>query len=129
MTQQIPIQAIPNQAFTVILDGNTWDFVIKSTNGVISVSLALNGVDVLDNARAVANMRIIPSRYEEAGNFVFATQDFALPDYTQFNVTQVLLYASAAELAAIRTPAAPPITAADFDPIAALPLRFAPEGY
>jgi hypothetical protein len=129
MPQQIPIQVIANQAFTAILDGNTWDFAIKSTNGVMSVSLTLNSVDLIDNARAVAGMRIIPSRYEEAGNFAFYTQNFDLPDYNQFNITQALVYYSAAELAAIRTPPAPPITATYFNPIAALPLRFSPKNY
>jgi hypothetical protein len=129
VTQQIPIQAVANQAFTVIIDGNTWDFAIKSTNGVMSVSLTLNSVDLIDNTRAVAGMRIIPSQYEEAGNFVFYTQNFALPDYTQFNITQVLVYYSAVELAAIRTLPTPPLTAAYFNPIAALPLRFSPQGY
>lgn len=129
MTQQVPIQAIPNQQFTIILDGNTWDFVIKATDGVMSVTLTRNGAMIMQNMRVVANMRIIPSAYEEAGNFVFVTQNFELPDYTKFNVSQVLLYASAAELATLRAPHAPPITEADFNPIAALPLRFAPQGY
>lgn len=129
MPQQIPIQAIANQAFTVLLDNNTWDFVIKDTNDVMSVSLALNSVDILDNARAAAGMRVIPSQYEESGNFVFYTQNFALPNYTQFNVTQILVYYSSTELTSIRTPPSLPITAAYFNPIAALPLRFAPQGY
>lgn len=128
--QNIPIQAIPNQAFSIVLDNNSWGFVIKSTNGAISVSLTFNGVDLVDGARAVANMRIIPSQYEEAGNFAIVTLNHDVPDYTQFGITQQLIYASAAEIAALRNAPTPdPITAADFDPIAALPLRFAPQGY
>jgi hypothetical protein len=57
------------------------------------------------------------------------TQNFQLPFYTSFNVTQSLIYISAAELAALRAPTSPPVTAASFNPIAALPLRFAPAGY
>lgn len=127
--QLVPIQAIPNQEFTIILDNNTWDFVIKSTNGVMSVSLTLNGVVVIENIRSVAGSFIIPSRYEESGNFVFTTQNFELPDYTKFNITQSLVYVSAAELVTFRQQPTPPITSAYFNPIADLPLRFAPVGY
>lgn len=127
--QQVPIQAIPNQAFSIVLDKNTWEFVIKSTNGVMSVSLTRNGELIIDSLRAVSGMRIIPSKYEEAGNFVFYTQNFELPDYSKFNISQILVYFSAAELSVIRAPVTPPITAAFFNPIASLPLRFSPQGY
>jgi hypothetical protein len=129
VTQQVPIQGLPNQQFSITLDNNIWDFSIKATNGVMSVSLGLNGGQVIENMRAVAGMRLIPSRYEEAGNFVFYTQNFDLPDYTQFNISQSLIYYSAAELAVIRNPVRPPITASYFNGIAALPLRFRPQGY
>lgn len=127
--QQVPIQAIPNQQFSIVLDNNSWNFVIKETNGVMSVSLALNGDQVLDNARAVGGSFIIPSKYEESGNFIFLTTNNQLPEYAQFNVNQSLVYVTAAELAVFRTKPTPPITAADFNPIAALPLRFSPQGY
>src|SRR4051812_40100826 len=120
----IPIQAIANQSFSTIVDGNTWDFTLKTVEDATVVSLTLNGVDVLDNARAVAGSMIIPSQYEERGNFFFTTQNFELPFYTKFNVSQSLLYVSAVELSAFRMPPAPPITSAYFNPIAAVPLRF-----
>jgi len=129
MSQDIPIQALPNQAFAVVLDGDSWDVAIKTTNGATAVSLMRNGIAIIENLRAAAGMRIIPSRYEEAGNFVFVTAAFALPDYRRFGVDQNLVYFGAAELAALRIPPAPPITTAYFNPIAALPLRFAPRNY
>lgn len=127
--QNIPLKAVPNQSFTVTLDNNQWDFTIKSTNGTVSVSLTRNNVVILSNARAVGNTKIIPAEYQEAGNFMIVVQGFHLPDYTQFGVTQTLIYISAAELAILRLPPSVPITAAFFNPDAALPLRFAPQGY
>lgn len=127
--QQIPLQAVPNQAFSVIFDNNRWDFAIKTTVGQTSVSLSRNGIVLLENARAVAGAFIIPSQYEEAGNFIFSVQSFQLPAYPRFGVTQYLIYVSAEELDILRAPVAPPITAADFNPIADLPLRFSPQGY
>lgn len=127
--QTIPIKTVPNQSFTVTLDNNQWDFTIKSTNGTVSVSLTFNNVALLSNARAVGNTKIIPAEYQEDGNFMIVVQNFELPDYTQFGITQALIYVSAAELAVIRQPPTLPITAAFFNPDGPLPLRFAPQGY
>lgn len=129
--QTISLKAIPNQSFSVILDDNNWSFILKTTNGVTSVTLSLNGVLVLTNLRAVANQKIIPFEYEESqsGNFIFLCQTYQLPYYTQFGTTQVLAYISNSELVTLRTPISSTITASDFNPIAALPLRFAPTGY
>ncbi len=127
--QLIPLQTIPNQAFTIVLDNNQWLFLIKTANGITSVSLGLNNDVVIDNTRAVANGLIIPSRYQESGNFIFVTQNFQLPYYTEFGTTQALIYVTAEELATFRAPVALPITASDFSPLGALPLRFAPQDY
>jgi hypothetical protein len=125
----IPVQAISNQELLVVLDNNQWTITVKSTNGSISVSLSINGTSIADSVRAVAGGFIIQSEYQEAGNFAFLCQDFTIPDYTQFGITQFLTYFSQAELDALRVAEKPPFTVADFNPIAGLPLRFAPQGY
>ncbi len=131
MTIIIPIQSIANQSFSIVLDNNQWDFGIKYTNGVTSVSLTLNNTIIMQNMRVVAGTLIIPAEYQEhqSGNFLFATRNFELPVYTQFGTTQTLLYFTNAELMAQREPSSLPITASDFNSIAALPLRFSPQGY
>lgn len=127
--QTIQIQPIPNQEFTFVIDNNQWTITLKTTINIVSATLVLNGNIVIQNVRCVANEIIIPSRYQESGNFLFLTQNFQLPDYTQFGTTQTLVYISAAELNVRRTPPTSPLTAGDFSPIAALPLRFKPTGY
>lgn len=129
MVTQVPISAVPNQSFTITLDNNLFDITIRYTNGVMAMSLTINGIDTIDNIRVVAGSPVIPSQYQEVGNFLFLTQNFQLPIYTQFNVTQSLIYASASELATYRAIPTSPITAADFNSIAGLPLRFQPVGY
>lgn len=131
MLQQVPLQAIPNQSLSLVLDNNQWDITVKFTGGVTTVSLALNGEDVMDSALAAAGALIIPTLYQEqnSGNFFFVTSQFQMPNYSQFGITQFFLYASASDLAAVRQPVAAPITALDFNPIAPLSLRFAPQGY
>ncbi|HZZ80039.1 MAG TPA: hypothetical protein VFE62_16115 [Gemmataceae bacterium] len=127
--QQLPLQQLPNQSFSVLLDGNQWTFLFKTIEDTTVASLTLNGTDLLDSARCAAGSFLIPSEYEEEGNFFFVTQNQQLPYYTEFNVTQSLIYVSANELAALRAPKSLPITAADFNPLASLPLRFTPQGY
>lgn len=135
MPTGVPIQPIPNQSLTITLDGNLYEISIKATNGVMAVSVNCNGTDILDNAHAVACAAIIPAKYQEAGNFVFLTANQQLPNYEQFGLSQSLVYFTEAELAVFRTqpaaasPRLPTVTAANFNPIAALPLRFAPQGY
>lgn len=127
--QTIPLQSIPNQEFTIQLNNNLFDITIRETNGCMSVSITINSVLTIENMRIVAGMRLIPSQYEEAGNFIFASNNEDLPFYTEFGNSQQLVYVTAAELAIIRAPVAPPITASYFNPLAALPLRFSPQGY
>lgn len=126
---EIPLQRLPNQSFFITLDNNQWNFALKTTNGIISASVSLNGVVILSNMRCVANQIIIPSVYLESGNFLFLTQDFQLPYYTEFGVTQKLIYLTSGELAQFRAKPTLPITTNDFNPIASLPLRFSPQGY
>lgn len=127
--QQIPLQQVPNYDFTITLDSNIYVLKFTTLDNITCMSITRNGVDVIDNVRCVPFQPVLPSQYEEDGNFAFITANGDLPYYTSFNVTQQLIYLSAAELAAIRAPKPPPITAASFNPIAALPLRFAPQGY
>lgn len=135
MPQVIPLQAVPNQSLTVTLDGNLWAIGIRTCEGITSVSLTLNGVDIIDNLLAAACAPIIPAPYQENGNFAFLTANNQLPYYTQFNSTQSLFYFSQAELAAFRvkpvatTKRVPTVTAASFNPKGQLPLRFVPQGY
>lgn len=127
--QLIPLQAIPSQAFSIVLDDVRWDVKIKTANTSVAVTLTRDGVLVIENLRAVAGMRIIPSKYQEDGNFVIVTTNFEIPEYAKFGVSQYLVYASAAELEELRVQPSPYWVEGDFDPIAALPLRFKPQGY
>lgn len=135
MPTGIPLQQIPNQKFTISLDGVLFNITLKKCNGVMAMSVSINGTATIDNLICAACAPIIPAKYLEDGNFMFLTANNQLPDYKQFGLTQSLFYFTAAELAAFRevpvasSPAVPTVTAAFFNPIAGLPLRFAPQGY
>ena len=129
MAQTVPLQKIPNQSLTISLDGAVYDIELRSTGNMMAASVSRNGVAIIKNARAVAGGLLIPARYQEDGNFVWLCGSYELPDYNKFGVTQYLVHFSAAELAAMRVIPAPIITEAFFNPIAATPLRFKPQGY
>lgn len=135
MPTGVPIQQIANQTFSITLDGNLYTVTLKTCNGVITCSLIQNGETIIENLIAPSAGPIIPARYLEEGNFAFLTANQQVPDYQQFGLTQSLLYFTADELATFRTepaaatPQVPTVTATFFNPLAALPLRFAPEGY
>ena len=101
--QVLPIQAIAKQAFSVVLDGVLYDIAILETNNCMSLNVTRAGVDIADGRRAVAGQLIL-ARNEEGGlgNFFFLTQNGEIPYYTSFNVSQSFLYASVAELDAVR---------------------------
>lgn len=123
MPQAISLNAIPNQNFRFNSDSNSFDITLKATAGCMSMSVDINGQDVIDNVRCVAWRVIIPSVYQENGNLMFMTQSLQLPWYTQFGISQTLVYFSQSELSSIRS------GNLLFSPFGALPLRFSPQGY
>jgi len=109
--RQIAITNIPNQTLSVQLDGNAYDIRLHACRdspttgvGIMTVTLTRNNVLLVSGERLVAGFPIIPYLYLEAGdgNFIVNTQNQDYPDWRQFGVSQFLLYASNAELEALR---------------------------
>lgn len=97
----IAIQAIPNQAFTVNLDSERFNFTIKETRGCMSVSITRDDIILVENIRMVAGTPLIPFKYLQEGNFFLITESQELPYYTQFGVTQQLVYLTIDEVNAL----------------------------
>lgn len=102
--QQIPIQAIPRQTFNVTLDEIQFQITLQAIENMMYATIFANNVAVVKGARCVAGYQIMPFRYMEgkAGNFTIATNNFELPWWEQFGVTQQLIYASNEELETVR---------------------------
>lgn len=103
--QTIPLSnTTPRQQFTVTLDNILYDITLVAVQDCMYATILMNNVAVVSGARCVANAPLIPFHYLErsGGNFAFFTQNDENPWWDQFGVTQDLLYASAAELAAAR---------------------------
>lgn len=103
--QTIPLNnTTPNQQFPVTLDSTLFDITLRTINDRTYVDISINNNIVVRGQICVPGFQLMPSRYMEGltGNFAFVTANDAYPIYTEFGVTQFLLYASAAELAAAR---------------------------
>lgn len=62
-----------------------------------------NGLEILKGSRILAGEALIPYRYLQTGNFVTLTQNDALPNWREFGISQILVYLSEIEVAAIST--------------------------
>jgi len=101
----IDIAITANQSFSVTLDGNRWDFVIKQAVTSMIADVTLNDVLILSGIRIVAGTPIIPYEYlHDEGNFLLLTENDDIPYWEQFGIGQQLVYASFEEIQLIETP-------------------------
>jgi len=98
----IELAQVPNQSFSVTLEGVRWDITIKQAREVMVVDLVRDSIEILRGQRIVAGTPIIPYRHLQGdGNFLLLTDGDELPNWERFEVDQQLIYATAAEIAAI----------------------------
>lgn len=103
MSVVIPLQPIPNQSFPITLDGNNFDLKFQAiSEECMAVTIVRNDVRLISGHRVVAGMPLLPYRYLETGNFIFISETQNIPFYTEFGLTQTLLYFSQSELDTIR---------------------------
>lgn len=100
--RQITLAAIPNQSFSVTLDGRRYELALKDADGVMVANLSRDDVVIVSGQRLVAGEPVLPYRWQESGNFVLLTENDELPDWTVFQSTQFLYWLTADELAEAR---------------------------
>ncbi len=98
----IGIAAVANQTFFVQLEGVPYTVTLHAADDVVAATISRDDETLLTGARVTPGMPLLPYRYQERGNFLLLTNEGDLPDFTQFGVTQFLVYLTAAELAALR---------------------------
>lgn len=105
----IELKAIPKQSLTAVLDNVLYEIDLLETNGCMSANIVRAGVPVVTGQRCVAKQLVIPYKAmeEHQGNFMFLTQNNEMPAYALFQSTQQFVYASNAELLAVRGTDAP----------------------
>lgn len=102
--QIVPLQQIVNQSLSITLDQQKYDITLRTIGDITYATVLRNNVKIVDSVRCVPLRPILPYEYLEGvgGNFAFYTANDELPNYASFGVSHILLYASAAELAALR---------------------------
>ncbi len=98
----VPLRAVPNQSLSITVERERWDIAVKAAYGSMIVDLFLNDVVVVRGLRIMPNQPLIPYRYlATTGNFLMLTEGETLPDWERFESDQQLVYATAAEIAAL----------------------------
>jgi len=96
--QVIPLEPIPNQSLTLVLDGNRWSLTIKQAVTSMFADIALNDQPIMQGVRFCVGTPLIPYRYLQGfGNFLLLTDNEDLPDWQQFGASQQLVYVSPGE--------------------------------
>ena len=100
----IPLSTTPNQTFSTRIGSDFYNITIKFVINLMTVSVVRNGVILIENVRAMPDEVVIPYEHLEAGsgNFAFVTENNEYPIYTQFNITQYLVFADNEELEVLR---------------------------
>lgn len=100
--QIIQIDSVPNQEFSVTIDGNRWDFILKEAVTSMVADISLNDEKILSGQRLVAGTPMIPYPCLQGyGNFLILTENDDLPAWRRFGIDQAMTYASAEEIASL----------------------------
>lgn len=99
---KIDLAPVPNQEFTVTLEGQPFTVVIKEANGVMVATVSRGEVTLISNSRIMPFGPIIPYPYLETGNLAITTENDEIPYYTAFGATQFLYYVTEEEVGQLR---------------------------
>lgn len=96
----IPLASIPAQTLSTQINNVLYNFTIRFMGGIMVVTIIRDNIEIITNIRATPFYPLIPYHYIEngEGNFIFYTPDDSYPNYTQFGITQYLLYVTDLEL-------------------------------
>lgn len=99
--QVIPVNPIPNQSFTIRIDGIRMALRIKEARGLMVADFTREDVLILTATPLLAGETLIPYSYLQNGNFVVLTTNRELPDWRKFGSSQQLIFLSQEEIDAL----------------------------
>lgn len=99
--QQIPLQNKPQQNFTITLNDTDFEISLRTSDGVMFITISAGGVEYIKNAKCFPNQPILQFPYlQKKGDFWFKTVNDAYPYWQDFENTCFLFYLTPEELAA-----------------------------
>jgi hypothetical protein len=96
--QTIPLDLVPNQSFSALLDDQLYDMRLVALPNGLAVDITRSGVVLVTGSRVLPGEFLIPYDYLAAGNFLMLTDGDAIPTW---EAPGTLVYLSADELAVI----------------------------
>ena len=104
MSQNIPIENIPNQSLSIQLDEVRYGIRFRDIGGMMSADISIDDQLIIEGLRVVGGYPLIPYKYLEGEgvNFIFLTELGDRVYWDQFGVSESLLYFSADDLGVIR---------------------------
>ena len=94
----IDLKPISSQSISVQIDDVTYKINIKTTN-ITVLDFYKNDNPLILGVIARPSISLIPYEYlSDKGSFIFQTKDGALPYYSEFGITQFLVFATKEEL-------------------------------
>lgn len=102
MSQVIPLDPIPNQSLSILLDGHRYVITIRDIGAMMAVTIERDSVTIIDGVRAVGGFPLLPYEYlsDGTGNFIFTnTDEGAIPRFEDFGTKCQLVYSTSAEIA------------------------------
>lgn len=98
---KIPLDKTPNQTFSIVLNGKDYRIAIRTIQNLTYMSVWVNSELLFYNQLCTPNAYVNPYNYVSVnGKFYFESLDNNYPNYTQFGVTQSLLFYTQEEVAA-----------------------------
>lgn len=93
------LQTLPNQEFSVDINGLKLDVAIRTAINVMVADVSIDDVVLIRGVRLVAGAPILPYPYISTwGNLVLYTGSDELPWWENFGVNQMLYYLTPEEL-------------------------------
>lgn len=98
---RLPIESIPNQVFTVVIDNITYRCALRNIQNLTFMSVWADGDLLFYNQLCVPNSFVNPYNYLSInGKFYFRCINNDYPFFKNFGVTQELLFYTAEEVIA-----------------------------
>lgn len=100
--QIVPLQNIPNQEFTIVLNNSAYRIALRSLQAFTYVSVWQDGELLFYNQICTPNNWVNPYNYVSTnGKLYFKCLDNDYPTYTKFGDTQQMIFYAPDEIAGV----------------------------
>lgn len=102
----IPLQPVPNQEFNIVLNGKDYHIALHTIQDLTYMSCWVDGKILFHSQLCTPNNWVNPYNYVSVnGKFYFRCLEEQYPIFTQFGITQSLVFYTAEEVEALNAKA------------------------